>query len=175
MRAASPKRISPRAASPKRPSGPASKLPVPTRNSSRRSSKTDPSPRPSQRDVELDPSLERVRVIVRLRPGLSDSEIGAMLSHEISKRYGGEGLPDGTISIKLDGHTGQSFGFTLAKGVALHVSGDANDGAPPSRARFAPSRRLTLSPIARASSRYSTGLTAWARGKGRLILGLKRL
>jgi len=41
---------------------------------------------------------------------------------------GGAGLPDGTISVLLRGHTGQSFGFTLAKGVTLEVQGDANDG-----------------------------------------------
>ncbi|KAL3927618.1 MAG: hypothetical protein SGPRY_002739 [Prymnesium sp.] len=54
--------------------------------------------------------------------------VGAMLSNEISKRYGGEGLPDGTIHVSLEGHTGQSFGFVLAKGVTLEVKGDANDG-----------------------------------------------
>ena len=54
--------------------------------------------------------------------------VGAMLSHEVSKRFGRAGLPDGTISIDFDGHTGQSFGFTLAKGISMHVSGDANDG-----------------------------------------------
>jgi len=54
--------------------------------------------------------------------------VGAMLSNEVSKRHGGAGLPDGSIHIKLDGHTGQSFGFTLARGVTLEVRGDANDG-----------------------------------------------
>ena len=54
--------------------------------------------------------------------------VGAMLSNEISKRYGGAGLPDGTITVHLEGHTGQSFGFTLARGVTLSVQGDANDG-----------------------------------------------
>jgi len=55
--------------------------------------------------------------------------VGAMLSNEISKLYGAKGLPHGTIQIKLNGHTGQSFGFTLAKGVTLEVAGDANDYA----------------------------------------------
>jgi len=54
--------------------------------------------------------------------------VGAMLSNEVSKRYGGKGLADGTVSILLHGHTGQSFGFTLAKGITLEVVGDANDG-----------------------------------------------
>ena len=52
---------------------------------------------------------------------------GTMLSYEISKRYGKEGLPDDTIQIKMKGHAGQSFAFTLAKGVTMTVEGDAND------------------------------------------------
>lgn len=52
---------------------------------------------------------------------------GTMLSYEISKRYGKEGLPDDTITINMKGHAGQSFGFTLAKGVTMNVEGDAND------------------------------------------------
>ncbi len=54
--------------------------------------------------------------------------VGAMLSNVISRRHGASGLPDGTITVNLTGHTGQSFGFTLARGVSLHVTGDANDG-----------------------------------------------
>ena len=54
--------------------------------------------------------------------------VGAMLSNEISKRYGAKGLPDDTLVVNLHGHTGQSFGFTLAPGITFNVSGDANDG-----------------------------------------------
>jgi len=52
---------------------------------------------------------------------------GTMLSYNVSKRYGGEGLPDDTIHLKMKGHGGQSMGFTLAKGITLTVEGDAND------------------------------------------------
>ncbi len=52
---------------------------------------------------------------------------GTMLSYEISKKYGKEGLPDDTIRIKLKGHGGQSFAFTLAKGITMTIEGDAND------------------------------------------------
>ena len=52
---------------------------------------------------------------------------GTMLSYEISKKYGKAGLPDDTIQINMKGHAGQSFGFTLAKGVTMTVEGDAND------------------------------------------------
>ncbi len=53
--------------------------------------------------------------------------VGTMLSHAVSKRYGGEGLPDGCIHIKLIGSAGQSLGAWLAKGITLELEGDAND------------------------------------------------
>ncbi len=53
--------------------------------------------------------------------------VGAMLSGEIARRYGSEGLPDGTIRFEFTGSAGQSFGAFLAKGVTLTLEGDAND------------------------------------------------
>ncbi len=53
--------------------------------------------------------------------------VGAMLSGEIARRYGSEGLPDGTIKFKFTGSAGQSFGAFLAKGATLELEGDAND------------------------------------------------
>ena len=53
--------------------------------------------------------------------------VGTMLSHEIARRYGHEGLPDDTIHIRLAGSAGQSFGAFLAKGVTLDLVGDTND------------------------------------------------
>ena len=53
--------------------------------------------------------------------------IGTMLSNEISKVYGGSGLPDSTIHIKMRGTAGQSFGGFTTKGVKLELEGDAND------------------------------------------------
>jgi glutamate synthase (NADPH/NADH) large chain len=53
--------------------------------------------------------------------------VGAMLSGEVARRFGHEGLPDGAISIRLQGSAGQSFGAFLARGVSLELSGDAND------------------------------------------------
>ena len=57
----------------------------------------------------------------------SNRTVGAMLSGEISKRYGEEGLPDDTIQIHFRGSAGQSFGAFLAKGASLTLEGDAND------------------------------------------------
>ena len=53
--------------------------------------------------------------------------VGAILSNRIVKRWGGKGLPDGTIEITLTGSAGQSFGAFLAPGVTLQLVGDAND------------------------------------------------
>jgi glutamate synthase (NADPH/NADH) large chain len=52
---------------------------------------------------------------------------GAMLSSEVSKHYGSEGLPPDTINIKFTGSAGQSFGAFLASGITFELEGDAND------------------------------------------------
>jgi len=53
--------------------------------------------------------------------------VGTLLGSEITRRYGGEGLPDGTIQIRLTGSAGQSLGAFLPRGVTLEMVGDAND------------------------------------------------
>src|SRR6056297_1480988 len=53
--------------------------------------------------------------------------VGAMLSGEISRRYGDDGLPDDTIHCTFRGSAGQSFGAFLQKGVTFRLEGDAND------------------------------------------------
>ena len=53
--------------------------------------------------------------------------VGTMLSNEISKIYGGPGLPDSTIHFKLRGTAGQSFGAFSTSGIKLELEGDAND------------------------------------------------
>ena len=50
-----------------------------------------------------------------------------MLSHEISRTHGAEGLPDGSIDLTFTGSAGNSLGAFLASGVTLRVDGDAND------------------------------------------------
>jgi len=53
--------------------------------------------------------------------------VGALLSGEIARRYGSEGLPDDTIRFDFNGSAGQSFGAFLAKGVTMFLEGEAND------------------------------------------------
>ena len=53
--------------------------------------------------------------------------VGTMLGHEVTKRYRGEGLPEGTIDITLTGSAGQSFGAFVPRGITLRLEGDGND------------------------------------------------
>ena len=46
-----------------------------------------------------------------------DRTVGATLSGEVTKRHGADGLPDGTITVRLSGTAGQSFGAWLAPGI----------------------------------------------------------
>ncbi|MFZ5512246.1 MAG: glutamate synthase large subunit [Pseudomonadota bacterium] len=74
------------------------------------------------------PALERGEKVVIETPVRNvNRTVGTMLSHEVAKRYGHEGLPDDTIHVKLTGTAGQSFGAFLARGVTLELAGEAND------------------------------------------------
>ena len=53
--------------------------------------------------------------------------VGTMLSSEVAKKYGDEGLPEDTIQCNFKGSGGQSFGAFLARGIALYLEGDSND------------------------------------------------
>ncbi len=53
--------------------------------------------------------------------------VGTMLGYEVTKRWGGEGLPDNTIVVGLRGSAGQSLGAFLPRGITIRLSGDAND------------------------------------------------
>jgi glutamate synthase (NADPH/NADH) large chain len=53
--------------------------------------------------------------------------VGTLLGSEITRRYGGEGLPDDTIHVLLTGSAGQSLGAFLPRGITLDMLGDAND------------------------------------------------
>jgi len=58
-----------------------------------------------------------------------DRSVGAVVSGEIARRFGAEGLADGSLTARLIGSIGQSFGAFLAPGVTLDLVGDANDYA----------------------------------------------
>ena len=53
--------------------------------------------------------------------------VGTMLGHHLTKKWGGEGLPDDTIEVDFTGSAGNSFGAFVPKGITLRLTGDAND------------------------------------------------
>ena len=72
----------------------------------------------SKEPVSVDTHIENI-----------DRAFGTILSNEVSRKYGADGLPDDTIHIKANGSAGQSVGAWLARGVTIEVEGDANDYA----------------------------------------------
>jgi glutamate synthase domain-containing protein 2/glutamate synthase domain-containing protein 1/glutamate synthase domain-containing protein 3 len=84
------------------------------------------------RDHELielaQPALERgERVEASIAVQNKHRCVGGLISGEVARRHGAEGLPEGTIDVRLEGAGGQSFGGWLAPGITLTLSGDAND------------------------------------------------
>src|SRR5262249_48820653 len=74
------------------------------------------------------PALEKGEpVLIELPISNVNRTVGAMLSGEVATRHGHAGLPEDTISVRLTGTAGQSFGAFLAHGVSLELSGDGND------------------------------------------------
>jgi glutamate synthase (NADPH/NADH) large chain len=91
-------------------------------------------------DHGLDQALD-VELIERCAPAIEDGTpvhldlpirnvnrtVGTMLGHEITRRHGAAGLPDGTVQIDFRGSAGNSFGAFVPSGVTLRLHGDAND------------------------------------------------
>jgi glutamate synthase (NADPH/NADH) large chain len=79
--------------------------------------------------IELaQPALERgEKVSIEMPIRNINRTVGTMLSHEVAKRYGHEGLAEDTIRVRFAGSAGQSFGAFLAHGVTLDLIGDTND------------------------------------------------
>jgi glutamate synthase (NADPH/NADH) large chain len=79
----------------------------------------------------------------------TDRAVGTMLSGVIAKKYGEQGLPEGTVNVKFKGSAGQSFGAFLTHGISFKLEGETNDYfakglsggriaiLPPSRTNFA--------------------------------------
>ena len=82
-----------------------------------------------QRLIELSQEALEEKQPVAMRHAIHniDRTVGAMLSAEVSRRYGEEGLPENTIQIRLHGSAGQSFGAFLAPGISLSLEGESND------------------------------------------------
>src|ERR671920_1886842 len=116
-----------------------------------------------KQDHNLGKSLDN-ELIERCRPALETQEpvrfeqpvlntrrtVGGMLSGEVARRYGNEGLPDGTVRIDFHGVGGQSFGAWLAHGLTFTLEGTTNDyvgkGLSGGRLAIFPSRLAAYKP-----------------------------
>ena len=67
------------------------------------------------------------RVKIELPVRNVNRTVGTLLGYEVTKAWGGAGLPDGTIDIHLTGSAGQSFGAFVPAGIQLRLEGDGND------------------------------------------------
>ena len=114
------------------------------------------------------------KVIVQSAIKNTDRATGAILSNEITKKYGGAGLPNDTIHVNFTGTAGQSFGAFGTTGVTFELEGDANDyfgkglsGArlivyPSHKAGFVPEQNIIVGNV---SFYGATGGEAYIRGK----------
>jgi len=78
----------------------------------------------AQAQVALD---KGEKVIIDMPILNTNRTVGTMLSHEIARRYGNEGLSHDTIHVNFTGTSGQSFGAFLAKGITFNLTGEGND------------------------------------------------
>jgi glutamate synthase (NADPH/NADH) large chain len=80
---------------------------------------------PSKSGVLGDGGQAPVRIEMPIRN--VNRAVGAILSNRIVRKYGPQGLPDGSLEVVFHGSAGQSFGAFLAPGVTLRLIGDSND------------------------------------------------
>ncbi len=116
---------------------------------------------------------DRTPVALEMPIRNANRAVGTMLSHEVAKRYGDEGLPADTIRLAFKGSAGQSFAAFLAKGISVRLEGDANDYfckglsggevtvVPPQKSTFTPEENIIVGNVALYGA---TGGKAFIRG-----------
>ncbi len=125
--------------------------------------------------AQAQPAIDNgVAVRIDLPVSNSNRTVGAMLSGRVARKYGEQGLPDGTIDIHLSGSGGQSFGAFLAPGVAISLAGDTNDYmgkgigggriviVPPEGSGFVPEENIIIGNVALYGA---TGGDVYIRGR----------
>lgn len=94
-----------------------------------------------QQDHGLDKSLDVTTLVPKCKEALekqkqvdiivpvqnTNRSVGTILGYNITKRYGGAGLPENTVRLHFNGSAGMSFGAFVPKGVTMTLEGDAND------------------------------------------------
>jgi glutamate synthase (ferredoxin) len=126
--------------------------------------------------IELaEPALARGQPVrIELPVGNVDRSVGAMLSGEIARRHGPDGLPAGTVHLRFTGVAGQSFAAWGAPGLVFELSGETNDYAgkglsgatlivaPPPGAGYRPEDSIV---VGNTVLYGATGGTAYIRGR----------
>ena len=139
-------------------------------------------------DHGIEQSLDWTTLLPACRPALERGEpvtlelpirnvnrtVGTILGSEVTRAYGGEGLPDDTIQIKFHGSAGQSFGAFIPRGITLTLEGDSNDYVgkglsggkiivfPPRASRFVAEDNVLIGNVALYGA---TGGQAFIRGR----------
>ncbi|HRV93640.1 MAG TPA: glutamate synthase large subunit [Anaerolineae bacterium] len=127
-----------------------------------------------EQDHGLDKALDLQVLLELCQPALENGEpvaatlpiknvnrvVGTILGSELTRRYGGAGLPEDTIRLRFVGSAGQSFGAFVPKGITFDLEGDANDYfgkglsggklivAPPQGATFTPEENIIIGNVA---------------------------
>ena len=113
------------------------------------------------------------RININLEIGNTNRVFGTILSNEVSKIWGANGLPEDTININLKGSAGQSIGAWVTKGITINLEGDANDYVgkglsggkiiiyPPNESKFVAEENILLGNVALYGA---TGGEAYFRG-----------
>ena len=117
--------------------------------------------------------IRKQKINVNLKIGNTNRVFGTILSNEVSKMWGANGLPHDTININLKGSAGQSIGAWITKGITIKLEGDANDYVgkglsggkiiiyPPKESSFIPEENILLGNVALYGA---TGGEAYFRG-----------
>ena len=138
-------------------------------------------------DHGLDKALDNKVLLELCQPALEHGEpvaadlpirninrvVGTILGSEVTRRYGGEGLPDDTIRLRFHGSAGQSFGAFMPRGLTFVLEGDSNDYIgkglsggkiivyPPAGSTFVPEENIIIGNVAFYGA---TGGEAYIRG-----------
>jgi len=100
------------------------------------------------------------RIVIDSKIGNTNRVFGTIISNEVAKSWGANGLPNDTLRFNLAGSAGQSFGAWATKGMTLSLEGDANDYVgkglsggkliiyPPADSSFIPHENIILGNVA---------------------------
>ncbi|MCB1616798.1 MAG: glutamate synthase large subunit [Pseudomonadales bacterium] len=126
---------------------------------------------------QAQPAIEKAEKVSMALPVININRVvGTMLSHEITKKWGAEGLPEDTVHIKLNGSAGQSLGAFITRGITIEVEGDCNDFVgkglsggrlivyPPKNSTFASEENIIIGNVvlygATSGEAYFSGIAA---------------